>query len=575
MSESDPYRNPLRDRAAPPAVGVTGETPVAVASTNPPAEPDVPAEPLVVEPEINPPVEPDVLAEPPVEEPEINPPAAPSSTSLADASLAMRSGKGARKGSADFDPIKENGPIFEGWTKPDLALMISGRMHGYFEPCGCSGLEKMKGGLSRRQSLAEELRDKGWPLVLVDAGGLAKGFGAQTNIKYHHTVDALRKIGYHGIGLGKTDLRLPAGELVADAAGDDSPILSASVGLFGFATETPAACKVVEAGGYRVGIVGVIGKAEQAQISNPELELLAPEAALAKMVPELQKKADLLVLLADADKEETIALAKQFPVFAVAVTTGGGYEPPNDAAVVEGTTTRLVETGEKGMNAVVVGFNRDAQPAFRYQRVPLDSRFPGTKQMYQVMAAYQFQLEELGWDGLGLKPVPNPRSELLGKYVGSQACATCHEYSYKAWRMTWHSRGYSTLAKLDPPRIHDPECISCHVVGWHPTECFPYVSGFDSLEKTPELTDVGCETCHGPGEAHIAAESGANKKLQEQIYEAMRVTKEQADQAVCRGCHDLDNSPAFQFETYWPQVEHYEDKAWFDAWRAKQPAPTE
>jgi len=25
-------------------------------------------------------------------------------------------------------------------------------------------------------------------------------------------------------------------------------------------------------------------------------------------------------------------------------------------------------------------------------------------------------------------------------------------------------------------------------------------------------------------------------------------------------CHDLDNSPQFDFDTYWPQVEHSEDK---------------
>ena len=28
----------------------------------------------------------------------------------------------------------------------------------------------------------------------------------------------------------------------------------------------------------------------------------------------------------------------------------------------------------------------------------------------------------------------------------------------------------------------------------------------------------------------------------------------------CYSCHDLDNSPAFNFETYWPLVEHYEDE---------------
>src|SRR5437016_3748732 len=47
-----------------------------------------------------------------------------------------------------FDPIAVNGKFFEGWPKPKLALVISGRQDGYLEPCGCAGLENQKGGLS-------------------------------------------------------------------------------------------------------------------------------------------------------------------------------------------------------------------------------------------------------------------------------------------------------------------------------------------------------------------------------------------------------------------------------------------
>jgi hypothetical protein len=29
-------------------------------------------------------------------------------------------------------------------------------------------------------------------------------------------------------------------------------------------------------------------------------------------------------------------------------------------------------------------------------------------------------------------------------------------------------------------------------------------------------------------------------------------------QKMCYNCHDLDNSPEFNFDKYWPEVEHYE-----------------
>ena len=50
-------------------------------------------------------------------------------------------------------------------------------------------------------------------------------------------LEAATDLGYDAIGLGRTDLRLPAGELVADAAsldGHPSPFVAANVALFGF-----------------------------------------------------------------------------------------------------------------------------------------------------------------------------------------------------------------------------------------------------------------------------------------------------------------------------------------------------
>src|ERR1700742_107260 len=66
------------------------------------------------------------------------------------------------------DPVQANGAIFEGWTKPDVALVFTGAMAGYLEPCGCAGLENQKGGLKRRFTMLEQLRKQGWPVVAMD-----------------------------------------------------------------------------------------------------------------------------------------------------------------------------------------------------------------------------------------------------------------------------------------------------------------------------------------------------------------------------------------------------------------------
>ncbi|HEX4149778.1 MAG TPA: hypothetical protein VHY20_12355, partial [Pirellulales bacterium] len=85
----------------------------------------------------------------------------------------------ASKKTGKVDPVKVNGPIFEGWKTPNLAILITGEQLGYLEPCGCAGLENQKGGLGRRATLIKQLRAQGWPVVAIDLGGLVRRFGQQ------------------------------------------------------------------------------------------------------------------------------------------------------------------------------------------------------------------------------------------------------------------------------------------------------------------------------------------------------------------------------------------------------------
>src|ERR671932_217760 len=54
-------------------------------------------------------------------------------------------------------------PLFPGWGKPDLALVLSGQQHGYLQPCGCS--DPQYGGFTRRYNLVQGLKERGWPVV--------------------------------------------------------------------------------------------------------------------------------------------------------------------------------------------------------------------------------------------------------------------------------------------------------------------------------------------------------------------------------------------------------------------------
>ena len=216
-----------------------------------------------------------------------------------------------------FDPVEQNGKYFEGWPKPKLALVISGRQDGYLEPCGCAGLENQKGGFNRRHALFQQLEKQGWPLASVDVGGLVRRFGRQAEIQFGISAEALKTMGYNAVGFGPSDLRLSAGEIVAAVAGaepKDSIFVAANVNLFGL---TPRV-RIVQAGGMKLGITSVIGREYQQQINNAEVEIQPAAEALERVLPEL-KSCDIRILLAQATLEETKAFAKQFPKFDLVV----------------------------------------------------------------------------------------------------------------------------------------------------------------------------------------------------------------------------------------------------------------
>jgi len=457
-----------------------------------------------------------------------------------------------------------NGAVFTDWPQPQALLVITGELDGYIEPCGCTGKENQKGGLSRRLNFLQAVKESGWEAVAVDLGGQVKRFGRQTEAKFHSIVDGLRSMNYAAVGFGPGDLRLPAEELVAAVApiGDEpTPYVSANVGLLGLDANITPRFRVVEAGGVKIGITAVLGDEEAGRIRNDDVEVVPAAEALAAVAPQLAAaRCDHQVLLSWASPEETKRLAAAFPQFDVVVTAGGADEPPFELPQLP-SGAWLVELGHKGMYAVAIGFFADTSMPVRSQRVPLDARWGEADDMIALLATYQQKLETLGLDGLGLVPIRHPSGR---RFAGSAACAECHAEAYEVWENTSHATALTTLEEARPRRDGDPECLSCHVVGWAVQRFEPFEGGFMGMDKTPQLAHQGCENCHGPAAAHTAVERGdvrASAAEQERLRAELVLsidTPAGREKVInnCLECHDLDNSPKFDFDEYWPAVEH-------------------
>src|SRR5262245_38971451 len=116
--------------------------------------------------------------------------------------------------------IKESQSLFYGWPKdrkPELALLLTGQVMGYIQPCGCSSPQY--GGFERRYNFVKRLQEvRGWPTVAVDVGDLIQRPSPQALIKYRYSMDAMRQIGYSAIGIGKNELASSLMDVLAEYA---------------------------------------------------------------------------------------------------------------------------------------------------------------------------------------------------------------------------------------------------------------------------------------------------------------------------------------------------------------------
>ncbi|MDR2114885.1 MAG: hypothetical protein LBP87_00735 [Planctomycetaceae bacterium] len=462
-----------------------------------------------------------------------------------------------------FDAVAVNGELFVGWEKPKLLLVFTGFMNGYVEPCGCAGLEQMKGGLSRRHTFFKELEEKkGWSILPIDAGNLNKGFGRQEELKFNFVIDeALRLMKYQATGVGNRELLLPTDALIlyfVDVPEIPRRYTSANVAIMEFDPDFTAPYRVFEQNGVKVGVTSVIGQSLLKEINNDDIKHEDAVKRLKEMLPKFAaEKCNKRVLIIHGSAEETKRIVKSVTgQFDYVIPSNTPAEPPFQPNWID--NSMLIEVGEKGKFAVAIGLYDDLTTPFRYQRIPLDSRFKNSKTITDLMQLYQEQLKETGLQGLGIKPIPNRRTVESGRFTGTKSCADCHELSFSAWRKSRHALAWRSLAETSKPsRTFDPECIACHVVGWNSSEFLPYEHGFLGETETPELLNVGCEVCHGPGENHIKAEQGSDTIFQEKQRKIIRLPLDAAKR-VCIQCHDGDNSPHFDFETYWKKIVHKE-----------------
>jgi hypothetical protein len=482
------------------------------------------------------------------------------------------------------EQAKAKDVLFRDWPKPDLIVMISGQQHGYLDPCGCS--RPQVGGLVRRYNFLQTLKERGWPVLAVDAGDIAQKEGpaklpnVQGLIKYKYSMEALKRMNYAAVTVGEHEAVIGIDKVLGEYALNNPrpPVLIAN--LKGRddnfpGEQLPWTIETVQGSQFKVGIVGVVGPSSaQKMTAFKERGVEFPEGSAAEAIKsamqemDAKDKIDLRVLIYQGQPEEARACAKFFPkMFQVISCISTFDEPPSNAEVVKEAGTLIVTVGHKGKHVVAVGVNRTGKddPKFqlRDQLVHLGEEYltpKGKEADHPIMQLMEQYTKELKRDNYLAKFYTSKHPNQVGKpagakpeFVGSERCMKCHPSAYEVWEKSDHARkAYTTLVEAKHPsnRQYDGECIVCHTVG------FMYDSGFRNEKDTPKLLNVGCENCHGPGSEH--AKHPNNLQLRAEMNQWKGDAK-RIEMNICIKCHDTDNDVHWKFDK-WKKIEHYNPK---------------
>ena len=117
-------------------------------------------------------------------------------------------------------------------------------------------------------------------------------------------------------------------------------------------------------------------------------------------------------------------------------------------------------------------------------------------------------------------------------YVGSEVCSECHEQEYNNFKSyAKKAKSFESIKKMKKKLTAEEyqACFECHTTGYGKK------GGFVSEEETPELSDAGCEVCHGPGSLHVESEDPD-------------LIVRNVDMENCNTCHSNDRIEAFDFK---------------------------
>lgn len=438
---------------------------------------------------------------------------------------------------AVFHLARPAGPLADpGFLTIHFTCDTSGRL----EPCGC--FTGQHGGLTRLKSWLDARKATG-PVLKLDVGGAIAGGADYDLIQYRYLTRAYHVMDFAALNMGAAEARLPAETLANLASTSPVPLLSASLVDASSRREVLQPYQIIKAAGSRIGILGVVSP-RSVPTPGEGFAILGLNEAVDRHLPALVAQTDLIILLAFVDEPEMRRLAKDYYEFALIL--GGDVRGPTQSIQRENESMILYTTNEaRTVGTLQARLDRSARtrlvdPVYEIQL--LWESIPQHEDLLAMVREYRNEIRRTPLaidDPDSVDPDAVPGVSHAATYVGSASCQSCHPQAHEVWGKSGHAHAFETLVKSGSEA--DPHCIKCHTVG------FGRPSGYRRPLGGESLTDVGCESCHGPASEHVALH--LHGKPTGFKFRPL-------GPGDCKSCHYGEFSRPFEWEKFWPNIQH-------------------
>jgi 2',3'-cyclic-nucleotide 2'-phosphodiesterase (5'-nucleotidase family) len=192
-----------------------------------------------------------------------------------------------------------------------FAILYNGYRRSSLEPCGC--VSHKLGGIDREAKVIERITTSGMPLLKLEAGGYIRDMASRsaalkTASKY--LLKALAALDYDVLNVGVTDMEMGKAFLEQSLGSKADRLVSANVvdpatSQPLFATHKILTVTLPSGETVKIGVTGVTRPRQG--LARPDASkdyaIADPVAALKKIVPELRKQCDLVIVLAYVNRE--------------------------------------------------------------------------------------------------------------------------------------------------------------------------------------------------------------------------------------------------------------------------------